>query len=201
MLREQPSVNLHKPPAELPVQMTTKPLSVFATPGRNRYRPRHFAPVLVASLILAVVGRAGPRRVKRHGVVEVCHHHMSGMACRHPRRAAVAWPVPTGGVGSIRCHRWRSVRDPHYQSLSPSPPRCQYCGEVIAVYKPLVLVRESRSRRRHTCSRPSRRATTAHATCIPPGATASRRRRSHAGSVLLRLDVVPITGSGGAPGR
>jgi hypothetical protein len=39
--------------------MATKPLSVFATPGRTRYRPRHFAPVLIARLILVVLALIG----------------------------------------------------------------------------------------------------------------------------------------------
>jgi hypothetical protein len=39
--------------------MDTKALSVLATPGRTRYRPPHFAPVLVARLIVVVLALIG----------------------------------------------------------------------------------------------------------------------------------------------
>jgi hypothetical protein len=39
--------------------MATKPLSVFATPGRVRRRPRHLAPYLVARLVLVVLALLG----------------------------------------------------------------------------------------------------------------------------------------------
>jgi hypothetical protein len=39
--------------------MATKPLSVFARPGRVRRRPRHIAPDLVARLILVALALTG----------------------------------------------------------------------------------------------------------------------------------------------
>jgi len=39
--------------------MVTKTLSVFATPGRVRRRPRHFAPYQVARLVLVVLALIG----------------------------------------------------------------------------------------------------------------------------------------------
>jgi len=35
-----------------------------------------------------------------------------------------------------------TVRELHHQSLSPSPPRCQQCDEIIGVYEPLVMARD-----------------------------------------------------------
>jgi hypothetical protein len=39
--------------------MASRPLSMFATPGRTRHRPRHAAPVLAARLILAALALIG----------------------------------------------------------------------------------------------------------------------------------------------
>jgi putative copper export protein len=39
--------------------MATKPLSVFATPGRMRRRPRHIAPDVVARFILVALALVG----------------------------------------------------------------------------------------------------------------------------------------------
>ena len=43
----------------IPVEMVTKPLSVFATRGRLPYRQRHFAAYRIGALVLVVLGLIG----------------------------------------------------------------------------------------------------------------------------------------------